>query len=127
MHLIFWKSNFGMQEMIRKQVNRTVVVLRPKLPFLKWIATVEPDISLTLEQLRAEQDAMLVFSPEIETIHGAQEWAYRNWQRLFDKSLFDWYTDEKYWPQGRDLALFKVWFDIEWHPIVWDLSSESIQ
>lgn len=116
-----------MSDMRKNQVNRIVVVLRPKSPFLTWIFEVEPDIALTLEQLRGEQDAILLSSPDIETIQGAKEWAYRNWETLFDKSLFDWYTDEKYWPQSRDLALFKDWFDIEWHPIVWDLSRVPLQ
>jgi hypothetical protein len=70
---------------------------------------------------------MLLSLSDIETIQGAKEWAYRNWVMLFDMSLFDWYTDANYWPQSRDLALFKDWFDIEWHPIVWDLSLEPLQ
>jgi hypothetical protein len=75
---------------------------------------------MTLAELRREQDALLLTIPEIESTHGAQAWAFRNWEMLFDKSLFDWYADEQFWPKSRDLALFQEWFDIEWHPIVWD-------
>ena len=116
-----------MNHIHKNQVNRIIIVLRPKSPFLTWISSVEPDIALTLDELRDEQDAMLLSLSDIETIQGAKNWAYHNWEMLFDKSLFDWYTDEKYWPESRDLALFKDWFDIEWHPVVWDLSRGSLQ
>ena len=116
-----------MTEIDRYQVNRIIVILIPKLPFLNWITTVEPDVMLTLEELRLEQDALLLPITEIETMEEAKAWAYSNWRILFDKALFDWYTDERYWPQGRTLALFKQWFDIEWHPVVWDLSSTPLQ
>ena len=110
----------------RQQVNRIVVILRPKLPFLNWISGVEPGLRLTLAELRREQDALLLTIPEIESTLGAKAWAFRNWDMLFDKSLFDWYTDEQYWPKSRDLALFQEWFDVEWHPIVWDLSQSNL-
>lgn len=93
-------------------------MLRPKLPFLNWISKVEPSIELTLEELRCEQDALMLNISEFESIQGVREWAYQHWEMLFDKSLFDWYTDERYWPQVRNLMLLKDWFDVEWHPVV---------
>lgn len=116
-----------MNEIDRYQVNRVIVILIPKLPFLQWIFTVEPGFKLTLDELRAEQDALLLSISEIETLQGAKAWVYRNWKVLFDKALCDWYTDERYWPSARTLAMFAQWFDIEWHPIVWDLSSTQIE
>jgi hypothetical protein len=116
-----------MNEIDRYQVNRVVVILIPKLPFLDWIVTVEPEIKLTLDELRDEQDALLLSISDIETLQGAKDWAYRNWKVLFDKALCDWYTDERYWPPARTLAQFEQWFDIEWHPLVWDISSTHIE
>lgn len=116
-----------MNEITRYQVNRVIVILIPKLPFLQWIFTVEPGLELTLAELRAEQDALLLSILEIETLQGAKAWAYRNWKVLFDKALCDWYTDERTWPSGRSLELFEQWFDIEWHPLVWDLSNIQIE
>jgi hypothetical protein len=116
-----------MNEIDRYQVNRVIVILIPKLPFLQWIFAVEPGLELTLDELRAEQDALLLSISEIETLQGAKAWAYRNWKVLFDKALCDWYTDERSWPSARTLAMFEQWFDIEWHPLVWDLSSTQIE
>jgi hypothetical protein len=116
-----------MNEIDRYQVNRVVVILIPKLPFLQWIFTVEPGLELTLDKLRAEQDALLLSILEIETFQGAKAWAHRNWKILFDKALCDWYTDERSWPSARTLVMFEQWFDIEWHPLVWDLSSTQIE
>jgi hypothetical protein len=76
----------------RYQVNRVVVILIPKLPFLQWIFTVEPDFKLTLDDLRVEQNALLLSLSEIETVQGAKAWAYLNWKVLFDEALCNWYT-----------------------------------
>jgi hypothetical protein len=46
---------------------------------------------------------MLLSLSDIEAIQVAKEWAYCNWVMSFDMSLFDWYADENYWPQSRDL------------------------
>ncbi len=116
-----------MNEIDRFQVNRVIVILIPKSPFLQWIFTVEPSLQLTLDELRAEQDALLLSISKVKTLQEAKAWAYRNWKDLFDKALCDWYTDERYWPSARNLAMFKQWFDIEWHPLVWDLSSTQIE
>jgi hypothetical protein len=116
-----------MNEISRYQVNRVIVILIPKSPFLEWTYTVEPSLGLTLDELRAEQDALLLNISDIETLQCAKAWAYCNWKVLFDKALCDWYTDERYWPSARTLAMFEQWFDIEWHPLVWDLSSTQIE
>jgi hypothetical protein len=95
-------------EIDRYQVNRIVVILVPKLPFLQLISTVESRIKLTLDELRVEQDALLLSILEIETLQGAKAWAYRNWKVLFDKALCDWYTDRRYWPPVRTFELFEL-------------------
>ena len=49
-----------------------------------------------------------------------------SWRVLFDSILFDWITDESMWPQNRTLKMFRDWFDIEVHSMVWDLASEPL-
>ena len=36
--------------------------------------------------------------------------------------LVDWYTDESLWPKKRSLKMFREWFDIQYHSMVWDLA-----
>jgi hypothetical protein len=40
--------------------------------------------------------------------------------------LSGWHTDEAAWPKGRDLAMFKKWFEIELHSVVEDLCDFEI-
>ena len=40
---------------------------------------------------------------------------------IFENELHGWDTDEADWPQGRDFAMFKAWFEIELHSVVEDL------
>ena len=35
--------------------------------------------------------------------------------------LGDWWTDPTRWPEMRDFATFKEWFDTEFHSLVLDL------
>ncbi len=45
---------------------------------------------------------------------------------IFANELQEWHTDEAAWPQGRDLAMSKRWFEIELHSVVEDLCDFEI-
>ena len=49
------------------------------------------------------------------------------YQRIFDEQLSDWYTDEQGWPENRDVNMFKQWFEIEFHSMVFDLGGDSLE
>jgi len=117
-----------MDDYPRFTINRGVIILMPKQPFLDWIMRVDPIPSnLTLEEIRREQDGFLVSQESIETTEDAQSWVYRRWKIFFDLQLNDWYTEELLWPQKRSLKMFKEWFDIRYHPMLWDMTQEAIQ
>jgi hypothetical protein len=45
---------------------------------------------------------------------------------IFENELYGWHTDEAAWPQGRDLAMFKAWFEIKLHSVAEDLCDFEI-
>lgn len=106
-------------------LNRTVLILISKQPFLDWLnAAHQNPLSLTLEMLRIDNDTFLI--PQYEDPLHAVKWAEDHWQFLFDSILFDWVTDESVWPQNRTLDIFLEWFDIDVHSMVWDLANEPL-
>ena len=106
-------------------LNRTVLILICKQPFLDWLNAAEQNpLSLTLEMLRIDNDTFLI--PQFDDPHDAVKWAEDRWQFLFDSILFDWITEESMWPENRSLEMFLEWFDIDVHSMVWDLSKEPL-
>ena len=117
-----------MDDYPRFTINRGMIILMPKQPFLDWVMRVDPTPSnLTLEDIRREQDGFLVSQESIEITEDAQSWVYRRWKMFFELQLNDWYTEESMWPQKRSLKMFKEWFDIRYHPMLWDMTQEAIQ
>jgi hypothetical protein len=116
-----------MQEDPRFTVNRGIVILLPKQPVLDWIMRVDPNPpDITLVEPRSEPDSFLISQRGIETEQDAVRWVHRRWKMFFELFLFDWYTEESWWPQQRSLKMFKEWFDIQYSSLVWDLANEPL-
>ena len=112
-----------MTDVPRFTVNRNLVVLVPKEPFLQWVMDVDAaSQDWTLEQLREEPDAFLIPESVAESVQDARRWVERRWQMFLEHALFDWYTDESLWPKNRSLKMFREWFDIQYYSMVWDLA-----
>jgi hypothetical protein len=103
-------------------LNRGVVIVRPKQPYLDWAAGL--DDSGLVPDPNDEQTVYLIPS------YGDDEEAWEILERvhpaIFENELYGWHTDEAAWPQGRDLAMFKAWFEIELHSVVEDLCDYEI-
>ncbi|NEX60044.1 hypothetical protein [Noviherbaspirillum galbum] len=114
-----------MSDFPRFTINRHLIVLLPKQPVLDWIMRVDPmpPAGLTLEELRQEQDAFLVSDASLEGIEDAERWVHRRWKMFFELFVGNWYTDESWWPKNRTLKMFKEWFDVQYHSMVWDLAA----
>lgn len=109
----------------RFTLNRTVVVLVPKQPFLDWLNNVDPDEqTLTVEDLREDNEVFLI--PQLSDHSDSVEWVEKRWSFLFEHMLMGWVDDETLWPQDRTLELFREWLDIEIHTMAWDLSDEPL-
>ena len=103
-------------------LNRGVVIVRPKQPYLDWAAGL--DDSEILPDPNGEQTAYLI--PSFDDDESAWEILERAHAMIFENELHGWHTDEAAWPQGRDLAMFKAWFTIELHSVVEDLCDYEI-
>lgn len=111
----------------RFTINRHLIILMPKRPALDWIMRVDPNQpTMTLEELRLDQNAFLV-TDALDGQDDAEKWVKRSWQMFFEAFLNEWYTEESWWPQKRTYKMFKDWFDVQYHSMVWDLvTSEPI-
>jgi hypothetical protein len=98
-------------------LNRSVVMVRPKQPFLDWAAQVNgadgpPD---------RDDERIVYLIPEYDDEQEAWELLEEVYEEIFESELYGWHTEESSWPQQRDFAMFQQWFDIELNSIVEDL------
>ena len=98
-------------------INRGVLIVRPKQPFLDWAAGL--DDSGVLPDVEGEQTVYLI--PEFDTPRDANSIIEQVYLEVFENELYGWHTDESEWPVNRDLQTFREWFVIELHSVVEDL------
>jgi hypothetical protein len=100
-------------------INRGVVVIKPKEPFLDWV---NRDLALsspvTMEELRRDCTAILV--PDLGSLEAALDYVEPLKPRLFEMELEAWDRDPTNWPEERTSARFDTWFELEVHSMVWD-------
>ena len=110
----------------RFAINRTAVLLVPREPFLEWLNDTDPsEEPLTMEDLFEDNNIFMI--PRFDDESRSIKWIERYWDALFEYMLSEWVTEESLWPQERTLDLFREWFDVEIHTLVWDLSDDSLQ
>ena len=103
-------------------LNRSVLLVRPKQPFLDRAAGL--DDSGIVPNVEGEQTVYLV--PEIEDDDHADRVLKRVYAEVFERELYGWHTDEAAWPKNRTLSLFRKWFEVEMHSVVEDLCDFSL-
>ena len=104
------------------EVNRSVVVIKPKQPLFHWLNTLpfdQEDAPLTLENLRQDCNALLV--PPVEAFADSRDFIRPHWRDIFEAELADWDQDESVWPEKRTPNLFQQWFEVEIHSVLTDL------
>lgn len=110
----------------RYTINRTMVTLVPEQPFLDWIKAVDPEPvpALTLDQVREDQSVFLLPADIANSQENAVRWVEKRWQSFFEFMLGEWF-DDSLWPDDLTLAMFREWFSIRFHSMVFDMAAEE--
>ncbi|GJG93652.1 hypothetical protein [Cupriavidus pauculus] len=115
-----------MSERPRFTVNRSIVMLLPEQPFLDWIQAVDPEPvpTLTLDDVRDDASVFLLPDEVADTTENALRWVEKRWQYFFEFMLGEWF-DDSVWPETLTLAMFREWFSIRFHSMVWDMAPDT--
>jgi len=106
-------------------VNRSAFVVRPRVPYVRWAASLETDASGDAESLGSEVAIYLV--PEEPTGTHETPPIHDFFEEIFDAELEAWCTDESLWPANRNLAMFLDWFDVTGQSIITDFGEGLIE
>ncbi len=109
----------------RYTINRSMITLIPEQPFLEWIKSVDPEPvpDLTLEHVREDQSVFLLPDEIANSPDNAARWVEKRWQVFFEFMLGEWF-DDSLWPQELSLAMFRAWFSIRFHSMVFDMAAD---
>jgi len=105
-------------------INRSVVIVKARQPFLQWLRSLPDPADVTLEQVNQDNASYLL--PDYETDNEGKEILRQYFDLIFEEQLAGWWRDETAWPSRRDLATFMQWFDVEFHSVVLDLVDEPL-
>jgi hypothetical protein len=106
-------------------VNRSVLVVVPKQPFLDWLHRADPTSEdLTLEDLRREPSVYLLPARDMET--DLEKCLKRLCGAIFEEKLRGWYRVEGLWPRHRSITTFREWFEYQFHTMPMDLANEPL-
>ncbi len=102
-----------------KLTHRLALVIKPKGPFLTWANALDDDgPHLSLADVQQDGTTYLLEKDWADDVDHFLEHYH---PLLFAHELASWHTDERAWPEARDLATFGAWFDVEVHSMVFDV------
>ncbi|MDP1766787.1 MAG: hypothetical protein Q8K83_07810 [Methylotenera sp.] len=116
----------------RFQLNRGLVIIRYKQPYVDWVKIAgDAPMEISLQQANDDGDSFLLptYESQIDPVDGTEDaikWVEKRWRMFFEHILESWILDEAEWPQKRSLKMFREWFDIEYKSIVWDMGTEPL-
>ncbi|MRI31389.1 hypothetical protein EOPP23_00100 [Endozoicomonas sp. OPT23] len=104
-----------------KFVNRCVVSLKPKQPFIDWATGLGTELP---EDWSLEGGAY--FLDEQETEEGIHQIVAHHAVDMFENELSAWEEDHGRWPEKRDIDALKEWFDLHISVAGFDIGEESL-
>lgn len=108
-------------------INRCVVIVKPKQPFVDWSNQLPYDgYKTTLEELnKTEHTAYLI--RDVDDDNHIKREIEKNWRFIFENELFGWCTDEEAWPKRLTKKMFWEWFSMEFYSVLIDTVNQPIK
>ena len=103
-----------------KTLNRTLILVSPKQPFIDWLVECDFDTEATLELY--SNDVGVYLYDEF----GRKEFIQmveNNYTKYFEAELASCTLDKEKWPNVNDLRLFQEWFVVTYHSVLSDESN----
>ena len=103
------------------EVDRIAAIIKPTAKMLEWLKNCSAKQEhLTLQNLR--KDCIVLLIPDFEGPRQSSEYIKKVYSAIFKAELLSWQIDENLWPEDRNFDLFRDWFDVEFHSLVYDVA-----
>jgi hypothetical protein len=107
-----------------RSINRSVAVVRPREPYVKWATSFDDDARRREASIRERATVYLVPPDPKEEQEAASTGVW--FADVFENELESWHLDAEAWPKRRDLQTFRKWFDVTLDSVVVDLADGPI-
>ncbi|MGI9273432.1 MAG: hypothetical protein ACR2PT_01055 [Endozoicomonas sp.] len=104
-----------------KFINRCVVNLKPRQPFIDWASSLGADLP---DDWRLEGGAYLL--DEQETEEDLQRALEQSARDMMENELSAWEENKSRWPVDRNLQTLSEWFDVHVAVAGFDLGREAL-
>ena len=98
-------------------LNRGALIVRPGPAFVEWARALDNSGLVPT----ADHECTVYLLPEWNDEVEALEILAEGFNEIFMRELYGWHTDESAWPKNRTFAMFRKWFEFEFHSVVEDL------
>ncbi len=111
--------------MAMRMIDRAVVIIRPKQPFIDWInSSMATDEPVTIGEQQDDLTAILI--PEFDSASARNRYLAKLKPLLLDMELASWNRDPSTWPRDLSARAFNRYLDLEIHSMVWDTEDEPV-
>lgn len=94
-------------------INRHSFLIAPQPPLLEWVNQVFPERpSPTVVDPLEHEQATIYLIPAFHSLEEAMAWLEENYLYFFELQLWNWCTDESYWPDDRSWRRFQQWCQV---------------
>jgi hypothetical protein len=107
-------------------INRNVVIIKPKQPFLEWVNS-DPTLLPPVSMEYLHQDCTAILVTDLYSLQDALDYLQPFKPSLFELELEGWNLDPATWPAERTNEVFDAWFELEVHSMVWDIVDAPIE
>jgi hypothetical protein len=105
-------------------LNRDLLVVRPREPFLEWVRSVFEDEPLDAGVTVGWTGSFLI--PEFDADEDYLAWLSQNCDLIFEMMVSAWARPPELWPEDRSWEAFQSWFEFERIETTWDLVDEPL-
>jgi hypothetical protein len=105
-------------------MNRSAILVRPKLPLLEWLNTVQSHDPLEFKDVNR---SAIYLIDEKDGVTKIENWLKRNFKEIFCRELFCWHTITSDYPENINFKLFKEWFDYELCDSISDIGEDELK
>jgi len=107
-------------------LNRDLIIVRLKQPFVDWINEADPYPDRTLTTLESANEDCPVFLIHDFAGEDLEGWLAQCYLPLFEEVLEQWYVVPELWPQDRNLEIFNAWCEVQVHGVIIDLVDDPL-
>jgi len=106
-------------------INRNAILIGYKRPFLDWIKRVDPNPE-ELEGYEQEENSVYLL-PEFGNDNEMWGILKDRYDDIFLNEVSSWYKDKNLWPKDRTFEMFKKWFNVNAHTMIYDIVDGKIK